>query len=140
MWKTLGAVAVDWQNDVKAATSDKAPKLKHALQFMRDLWEDSKTFRISDVVMMVEKQILSRLLLEGHLVLPTSSNKNPMDLMRLVMAFVSLNCVFSFSECVSAVAVLSVSKASAVEDAFCVCGCKAHVHREVVGIQQGIHP
>jgi hypothetical protein len=44
-----------------------AKYMKHGVKYAKDLWEQTKVYRISDAVMMAEKQVIMRLYNEGYL-------------------------------------------------------------------------
>lgn len=71
MWSALGVVANDWyekqQDQEQQRSYDIGISMRRAVQLVKQQWENSKLFRVSDTVMMTEKQIISRLQGEGHI-------------------------------------------------------------------------
>lgn len=61
MWNSLGVVAVDWHEKQMISSGRRGPSgslsIKDAVHLMRMTWEQSKLFRVSDAVMMTEKQV-----------------------------------------------------------------------------------
>lgn len=65
MWTTLGAVSREWYvNNVQPGDEsimqpplDISINIRKAVALMKEQWENSKVYRISDNVMMVEKQV-----------------------------------------------------------------------------------
>lgn len=53
----------DDERDEKAL----AKSMRHGVQYAKNLWEQTKVYRISDAVMMAEKQVVMRLFNEGFL-------------------------------------------------------------------------
>ena len=69
MWNALGGVAVDWYEKQASPQARGVVNIsiRDSVQLMRMTWEQAKMFRVSDTVMMTEKQIIWRLQGEGHL-------------------------------------------------------------------------
>ena len=89
MWNALGAVAADWHEKVQSESVDvnsaRMPiKVGKAVHYVKQLWENSKLYRVSDAVMMVEKEVISRLQSEGNLCLQAPYNAKKLDIIRLV--------------------------------------------------------